>query len=212
MRRVNFLWNNKSYFEHKFKRNPKVWTIEEVHDLWKRACARSNSRWKIISDYTKEIVKHIPKNDRGEYVVYFKHDKSPKLMQYKFSYNRDWKSYGVSTDTVSFSNREEKLEFFTANELAFEMGQKYYELKKLSSDMNYKVRHFMWELIEAKLQKHFKDLDVMPPEIFIIDIADKKYYVELDTQHRYRGYMRFHFKGECVEGSLKLEGDISISR
>jgi len=153
MKRVNFLWNNKSYFEHKFKRNPKVWTIEEVHDLWKRACARSNSRWKIISDYTKEIVKHIPKNDRGEYVVYFKHDKSPKLMQYKFSYNRDWKSYGVSTDTVSFSNREEKLEFFTANELAFEMGQKYYELKIERYDERFTSKIALQTIVASGLKK-----------------------------------------------------------
>ncbi len=212
MKKVNFLWHNLGYFEHRFKRKPKTWTIEEIHDLWKRATDRSNARRKIIADYTKEIVEHIPKNDRGEHIVYFKHDSGDRLMQYKLSYNRDWKSHGVSTDTVSFSTREEKLEFFTANELAFEMGQKYYELKKMSSDMHYRVRHFMWELIEAKLQKHFKNLDVIPPDILIIDIADKKYYVELDTQHRYCGYMKFHFKGECVESSLKLEGDISIRR
>ena len=210
MKRVYFLWNNSEYFERRFKRKPKVWTIEEIHSLWQGACVRSEARWKIISDYTKEIVNQIPKNDRGEHVIYFKHDKNSTLMQYKFSYHRDWKSYGVSTDTVSFSTREEKLEFFTANELAFEMGQKYYELKKMSSDLNHKVKYFMWEMVEAKLQKHFRDLDVIPPDVFVIDISDRKYYVELDTQHRYGGYLKFHFKGECTEGSLKLEGDISV--
>jgi len=69
------------------------------------------------------------------------------------------------------------------------------------------VQKIMWELIEDKLRKHFKGLNITPSDIFIIDISDKKYYVELDPQHRY-GYLKFNFKGEHKGESLKLEGNI----
>jgi hypothetical protein len=38
---VNF---KKHFFEFKFKRKPKKWTIEQVHELWLRSKERTNKK------------------------------------------------------------------------------------------------------------------------------------------------------------------------
>lgn len=183
--RNSFMWN--AEFEKKFKRKPKIWTIEKIHDLWVKACHRSSVRNNIISEYTNRIIKEIPKNSKGEHIVYFRHKKYPEeIMQYSFSYHDGFKSYGMSTSNTNakLMTREEKLDFFLTNEKAFEMGQEYYKIKKMygrnPTHLQYIVQKIMWELIEDKLRKHFKGLNITPSDIFIIDISDKKYYVELD--------------------------------
>jgi len=202
--RLNYI--NPEFFTIRFKRSPKIWTIDQIHDLWNRACERGAKRQFAISSYIGEIVKEIPKNDRGEHIVYF-YSGNGSLSCYNFRYNSDFRSHAYSTSSVEFSKdkvagRNEKLEFLLSNEKAFEMGQKFYELKKLSTYQHEKVKQILWNEVNEKLRKQFKELH--PPNIFTITIGDSKYYVKTDDQHRY-GYLQFHFGGVCTDLSINIK-------
>ncbi len=204
--RLNYI--NPEFFTVRFKRSPKMWTIEQMHDLWNRSCLRGAKRQRDISSYIKEIVREIPKNDRGEHIVYF-YSTDGSLHCYKFSYNSEFRSHAYSIDSVQFSKdkvsaRNEKIEFILTNEKAFEMGQKFHQLKKLSTYQHDRVKQALWETINDKLRKHFKEKEIHPPSIFTINIGDSKYYVKTDDQHRY-GYMVFHYGGVCIDDSINIK-------
>lgn len=191
-------------FTKRFKRKMKVWTIDEVHDLWLRACDRAAIRQKEKSDFINEIVKEIPMNDRKEHVVYFYHrnDTSKSVRCYKISWHSDWKSYGIGQDTVQLKTRDEKLTFILAKDKEFEMGQKYHHLDYMCTALQWRVKEIMWRMVEEKLQKKFKDASYIP-DVFILNIGTKKYFIELDGQHRY-GYCKFHMKNEYTGDYLSL--------
>lgn len=204
--KVNFY--NPEIFKYKFKREPKVWTIDQIHDLWERACVRAGKRQSESSAYLREIVKEVPKGANGEHIAYFKREGDVRISRFKFSYHRDFKSYGVSTDTLEFSKdivkgRDEKIDFLLTNQRAFEMGQKYYELQKMLTNYQYRVKQILWEMVESKLQDHYKKLDKNPPDISIIEIGGSKYYVQVDDQNRY-GYLKFHLRGCVSNDTIKL--------
>ena len=61
MSRYNrFNWQRADSFEWKFKRQPKLRTISEVHDLYLRALERSVKKSKEVMDCIAEIVRDIP--------------------------------------------------------------------------------------------------------------------------------------------------------
>lgn len=206
--KVNF-YNHKELFEWKFKRVPKIWTVEQIHDLWLRAEERGSKKYADSSAYIQEIVKEIPKNERGEHVVYFYHRRDNSLCKYSLSYHRDWKCYGISQGHVEFSKdkvagRDEKITFLLTNQRAFEMGQRYHELDGMKSNLQYRVKAILWQIIEDKLRDHYKKLDTNPPDVFTINIGDYKYYVKTDEQHRH-GWLKFHWGGEVIDESIKIE-------
>ncbi len=183
-------------FFGKFKRKFKDWTIDELHDLWLRTCSRASIRQKEKSDFIDEVVKEIPKNDRGRHIIYFYHRNDKKnTHQYEISWNHDWKGYGISQNRVELKTRDEKLTFILAKQREFELGQKYHHLDYMCTRAQYYVKDILWRMVEEKLQAKFKDSANTIPDIFILDIGSKKYFIELDSQHRY-GYLRFHMKNE----------------
>lgn len=209
---MDFLFkrNNNKWFEDKFNRKPKEWSIEQIHALYERAKKRSNKRWKTKSDFIKEIVSKIPKNNKGEHVIYFYNPKDKNnIYQYNFKYNNDYKSYSIGRDRVEFSKdivagRQEKLDFILSHDDSFELGQKYHDLDKMCSYLEHRVMRILWMLVEDKLRDHFKKTDTLPKSVFIIDIGPKKYYVKIDDQHRF-GYMKFHLGGEYTDEIIKID-------
>ena len=206
--RCNFLYS--SAFEHRFNRKPKEWTIEQIHALYERAKKRSNERWKTKYDFIKEIVGKVPKNSKGEHVVYFYHPKDGKNIHcYEFKYNNEYKSHTIGHGRVEFSKdivagRQEKLDIILSHDESFELGQKYYELDKMCSYLEHRVMKVLWEIIEDKLREHYKKTDTLPKSVFVIDIGTKKYYVKADDQHRF-GYMKFHLGGEYTDEIIKID-------
>lgn len=199
--KINFL--HPEIFKRKFNRNPKNWTIDQLHDLWIRASERTNKRRKAYSDYINTIVKEIPKNEQGEVIVFFSH--KGRKSQYKLRYHQDWKSWGVSRDSVSLKNREDRLEFLLhSTTKAHEMGQKLFELDSLymATNSSYKVKEIMWKQIEENLRGKFKDKPLKHfNKIFILGISDKKYFVEVDDRtapHYYKFNLQNEFKDKII--------------
>jgi hypothetical protein len=203
MLRLNF--KNPDMFEYRFKRKPKMWTLEQLYDLWERtierAALRAIERNKIVND----IVANIPTTKRYQedtHIVFFTphhggHD-GDSLYYYSFSYNKEFECYAHSSEQYipnknELELRDEKL-YQMLNPLAFELGQKYYEAKRLDTNLQYRIRHILWDEVEEILREKYKGK--RPPEIFTIDLCGHKYFVHTDPQSR--GYWnKFELKGVC---------------
>lgn len=194
MLQVNF--RNKELFRYKFKRDPKTWTLDEIHALWIKACERHEIRRQQIIDYTNQIVSEIPKNDKNEHIIYFY--KGKDIYQYNFSYYKGWNSYGVSSNLINLKTRDEKLSFILSNDKAFEMGQKYNELVYMRTYQQNKIKNIMCDIIQDKLRKKYKDQQ--PPDILIMEIGDKKYFISSEMKHSYwfEFTLRNEFTGEVI--------------
>jgi len=195
VKRLNF--RNPEYFKHIYGRYPKNWTIESVHSLYLKLLERSNKRYELTRECIDEITSTIPKDNK--HICYYETD--DRTMCIEFTYYNEYKSYGVSRNTLDMSklSRDEKLAFLLATEKQFELGEKYNRLSKNESSYHYYVFSVLWEMIENKLKEHFKG--VRPKDTFVISISDKKYYVIVD---RDRYYGNFKFGGECKNDVIEL--------
>lgn len=205
----------------KFGKKPKTQTIESVHDLWVRAKDRSIRRRKIMTDFIDEIVKEIPKDEKGKHVVYFYRDVdkiesdclsfvkiSPTISHqdiycYTFDYDRDYKCYGHVMGQPDLKTRDERLIFILSNEKSFEMGQKFRELDIRRTWLEHKVFRTLWDMVQEKLRIEFKNSRLMSNDIFILNISDKKYYIQVD-ERSHPSYPIFHMRGECKGLEIKL--------
>jgi hypothetical protein len=187
--RVNF--QNEPLFKMRFKRPSKIWTIDQVHELWEKACGRSYLRRIEKSKFLKKIVDEIPKGDKDRHITYYTIPDREEIFTFEIKYDPEWKSYVTYRGTLRFSKdkvvaRNEKIQFLINSEnKAFEMGQQYYELGKMESSIDSIVREIMWDMVQNKLRKYFIESDRNPDKVFLIDIASKKYYVESDGDNRY---------------------------
>ena len=116
MIKVNFKQNQ--LFEYQFKRNPKSWTIEQLHDLWMKAKSRANERNLRFWNYLAECYEKLPKSDNkiqnSQKSIYYYHN--DKLRQFDISYRDDFKSYSFSVNESKLKDRDSKLEFWIAND------------------------------------------------------------------------------------------------
>jgi hypothetical protein len=201
--------NYKNYwFRERFKREPKIWTIEMVHDLYLLSKKRFDNRQVDIRKCINDITKEIPKNSKGEHIVYFNNKTdNNKIWSYKITYHSNWKSYGTSLSKLNFDDtfvenlREAKLDFLISNERAFELGERYRSLQKLVSKYHHYLFKLLSEMVEEKLREHYKKSNEVPNYITVINIGSKKYFVKVDEQHRY-GYLKFEIENEYKEEDI----------
>ncbi len=195
--RANFMtqYSVPGWFKDKFNREPKNWTIEQVHDLYLRAKERYEKRRDIICEYGDKIVKEIPKNKNGEHIVYYYLDN--RICYYSLSYSDTFKSYGVSQGDIQLKTLKEKLEFLTKTENAFKLGEKYKELNKLRTTKHYIVKEIMLDMINEKLSSRFKDVFIHSHTIIAVQIGNKKYYMKSGENSGH--YYRFELYDEFTE-------------
>lgn len=194
---------SKEYFIQKFGREPKKWTIEELHNLYRRATERSDKRWVDFKKYVYDVVlKEIPKFE-GKYYIYYYQDNT--LRGFEITNNHDGFRYTFADPT--FKTREDKLKFIlNADPRNFEIGQEFYKLKRLhssASSTTWKVKSFLGEKISKSL-KEIKDKSIFRDKsITIIDISGIKYVVNI--QNIYESYFEFKWNGEVLnENIIKL--------
>lgn len=184
------------YYEIKFGRKPKQWTIEMVHDLWIRAKIRSDKKRQDVIDCIDEIIKTVKpldKNYRGddEYRVFYTSGKN--TCYYTVSKSR-LGGYGYSNDILKFKNRDDKLSFLLSNKNAFELGQKFHELTKLCSYQHGRVARILSDMLNTYLRNNFKDYG---NEVMTIKISDKSYYIKADSSNY--PYKNFELLNEVTE-------------
>jgi hypothetical protein len=200
-------WRNSDLFKMKFKREPKVWTIDDIHELYLKAFERHSKKQKLVIDCVDRIVSEVQEFEKGKRKIYF--TKEGKFYQRELSYHSEYDSWGVgSYDLVKFSSnstlvdRNEKLEFLLSNEKAFELGELYQSLQGNTKHLHLHVREVLSEMVQEELRLKFKDVE--SPRIFTISIGDKRYYVECEDQTRYsKIYKKFKLLNEATE-EIKL--------
>jgi hypothetical protein len=192
-------WGNTDLFKMKFKREPKVWTIESIHELYLKVLERHSVRQKLVIDCVNRIIDEVQEFEKGKRKVYF--NRGGKIYQIELSKNSEYDSWGIrSADLVH--NRNEKLEFLLSNEKAFELGELYESLQGNTKYYHHRVKEILSEMIEDKLRFIYKEKEA--PNILTVSIDDKRYYVQCDDQYRYsRIYKKFKLLNEVNE-EIKL--------
>lgn len=200
-------WGNSDFFKMKFKREPKVWTIESIHDIYLKVLERHRIRQQLVIDCVDRIVNEVHEFEKDKRKVYF--TKDGRFYQRELNKSYDFNSWGIcSPDLVKFNsdktihNRNEKLEFLLSNEKAFELGELYESLQGNTRHYHLRVKEILSEMIQDKLRKIYKELE--SPRILTVSIGDRKYYVECEDQYRYsRSYKKFNLLNEVTE-EIKL--------
>jgi hypothetical protein len=198
--KLNF--RNKELFEWKYKRQPKVWSIDQVHNLYLKTLERHNIRLRRLIDVRDRIINEVEEFERSKRKVYFTED--GVIHQRDFHYWVEYNSWGSSTNIVKFNNdnnvinRNEKLEFLLSNDKQFELGELYEKMRGVTRHLHLYIWGILSEMVEEKLRVEFKGED--SPEILTIDISGHKYYVVCDKQHMYnRFYKKFELKNKEAE-------------
>jgi hypothetical protein len=179
---------------HMLKFKNKVRTIEELHSLYLRARERGEKRRKELCDYIDNIVKEIPENSKGERNLYYK--RGDDIWYYTFRFIKEVNSYGYSENFYQknqnvVDNRDSILDILLLSDENWEMGKKFRNLKMLSTNFQYIVLGKMWNIVENDLRKKFKG--IRPPNVFVIQICDKKYFVTTGSECP---TWKFNFSGE----------------
>jgi len=200
--KINF--QEKELFKYRFKRDPKIWTLEQIQILWTKTIERNSERQKLVSNVYDKIINDIPENSMGYKVIYY-HD-GEDVMKYEFGFNHQFKSWSYSYSRVEFSKdkskaRDEKIELLLSNDRAFELGKEWKDIQKYRSKYHFRVAKIFTSMIEDKLKERYKGK--FPPDITVVKVGDKKYYFAVDDQHRY-DYLKFHFKGEVLDNIIEL--------
>jgi len=202
MRHVNFLFPE--VFEYKFKRKPKEWSLEQLHDLYLRSKLRAEKRWNHTLSIMDKIDKEITKFDNKSQVYFYQTtNDTTYLRQYEFTWKGRYDKYtSYSLNDPKLKTREERIDFALSNTRSFELGQEFYESKRLE-DMAWKsmwrVKHILWQVMEKKLRTIHEGVAVK--ETLLVEISGHKYFIHVDNCY---GYPEFTLQNEFDGQIIKL--------
>lgn len=200
MRQINFLFPE--VFEYRFGRKPKNWTLEQLHDLYLRAKSRAEKRWSHTLSIMDKIDKEITKFDNKSQVYFYQTtNDTTYLRQYEFTWKSRYKHTSYSLNDPKLKSREERLDFVLSNSRAFELGQEFYESKRLE-DMAWRsmwrVKDILWQVIEKKLRAKYEGVYVK--DTIIIEISGHKYFIHVDNGYVYTNFtLKNEFDGEIIK-------------
>ena len=207
--RVNSKDNIIFFFRIKFNREPKQWSIEDLHNLYLKAKERSEKRQKLLTDCGKRILAELQPEDRdGSRYAYFYREEYHKkecitsLYRYRVAQvkRRGFDSFSWSTERVdSTASRDDKLSFILANERAFELGEEFKKIQSYRTSYHHYIWNEIWNMAEKKLDKIYKDKEV--PTTIKLKIGDKEYLVVgEDNLH----HIKWKFLGEYNQETIEL--------
>lgn len=204
--KVNFY--NKEMFKWKYKRDPKEWTIEQVHALWRKAYKRNAERRTNLNKFIDTIPEKIQPNSKNEYLLFYNiHDRINVVVLTFGSHNRfinsksSW-SYHIDSFNVNdnkVENRDRKLAFLISE--GTDIGNEFIRLEK---DRGYKtlcrVENILSDMIDDHFRKYFKELKTYPSDSFITTIGGIDYIINVTDKY---DYPKFKISSE-VEKSIKI--------
>jgi len=156
-------------FKQRFKRLPKQWDIDGLHELHGRLEKRSNERQKTLWDYISHLKTIIPREKNKEHIVYFKQNGIVRSFVLK-----DYDGY--SEKDLNLTNRDGKMSLVLATDDMLKLGNKMKKLIKLAdSPFKWKVFDRLNKKIESKLLNDLGPNRYDPEKIYIIDIQGIKY-------------------------------------
>ena len=185
-------------FKFRFNREPKIWTIEKVNELYNRAVERASQRRLLYTEVYAEVTTKIPKDEYGNHLIYVR-DEDGDTIRYQFRYNEDWKAYGVSHNVLrpngnSIKNKRDILiESLTITDLQFKLGAKYEHASRMSTNHPNIIFRILFKMIVEKLRAHYKKSDKRPKGIITVNVGADSYY--LKCKDSYSSYYEFEFVG-----------------
>lgn len=206
--KVNFIRDYRGSFKRRFGRDPKVWSIVELQNLWFKTLERARLRSVDRIKFTQKVIDTIPQNDKGEHMIYYQSDGSKTVSSYSFRWDDRFKSYSVGHSTVSFSDdkvfgRQDKIDFILTNDEAFELGEEYKQHCKLEGRIQYLVFQVMWGMISNSLSEKLKGN--CKYDIYTIAVGEHKYYAVLNKDSKYGyGELKFEYGGVATEDVIKF--------
>ena len=190
--KTNFQY--KDIFRYRFKREPKDWSIEDLHSLWLKVKERNRARQKVYWDLIREAGETLPgEGTKQVYYHYIGKDGKESLRSFRISFDKSWRGWSIGHETVKFENRDEKLAFWIADETNFEFGRKIFEAQKFTSGrLEGLVYSVLIDEINKALNEKFKSLKENPPKSFTIILGGKEYIIITDRDRGY-GYSYNNF-------------------
>ena len=193
--RVRAHFQMKEIFRYRFKREPKDWSIEDLHSLWLKAKERNRARQKVYWNLIREAGETLP-GDGTKHVYYYQPDKSGNevLRRFNISNERNWGGWYIGHDSAKLDNRDDKLSFWiAADETNFDYGRRIFEAQKFTSGrLEGVVYSVLIDEINRSLNKKFKDSKEYPPKSFTIMLGGKEYIIITDREIGY-GYQSNNF-------------------
>ena len=209
MRKINYL--SPDQFEYKFKRKPKMWSLEQLHDLYLKATERAASRWKDLENIMDVISKEIPLYDNypngSEHIVHFTQDGVMRMITLKYDSRYGSYSRGIR-DIEHPKNRTDKLNYlFTQpSERSIELGEEYRRLEKLQSgayNSMHLVRGALVNHAQTMLNEKIKGLPpIQVPDSYIVKIGSKEYIFRIDDKYNFYSSYKFIMMNEVTDKCL----------
>jgi hypothetical protein len=187
-------------FKYKFGRDPKQWSIEQLHDLFLESYSRHLLKREKVMDAISRIEKELPDDgvhsNRKTRILY--KESGDKIYKRVLSFQDEYDSWGIgSWEEVTFKGnvseiREEKLNLLLSCEKQFELGALY---DKYKGDDQYLYR-IPWEALCEKVSNQLREKfkNETAPEYFSIKIGDKNYIVHCAIYSKL--YKSFSLKNE----------------
>jgi len=195
-------------YKFKFGREPKEWSIEQLHQLYLDAYSRPSKKRKLVLDILRRINDELP--DAGVYAyretrILYK-EKGDKVYKRILSYDNEF-GWGIgSWEELKFKGsiydiREEKLNLLLSCQKQFELGALYDKYDRYNLYLYRIPWEALCEKVSDKLREKFDKKTA--PEYFTITIGDRNYIVHCDEQSRYsRFYKSFSLKNESKHITL----------
>jgi hypothetical protein len=146
-----------SLFKSRFGREPRVWTVSEIHDLWMRSKSRSIKKRKEFTDYLHWIVENVKPND-GKMWKLFYSDTSFYLIEKINPRDRVYEHY-EDQSPISFgighikSDRNSKIDSIIKYSSTIEIGKKLKSLENKTSHLDWKVKSHLDRIIGTKIPR-----------------------------------------------------------
>ena len=184
------------------KRSPKYWTLEQIHDLWIRSNTRQRERDRKFWDCLYETHKILKDGGKSRDYFYYRNN---TLCYFEISEDS---GYGISysTNLEKLDSRENRLDFFLANEESMKRGQELFNLQSLTFQrLNGWAYSAFVDLLNNKLNEKFKFDKKIPPKCFLMEIGSKKYFIGKDERGFSHNWNRFEILNEFDGTTVKFE-------
>ena len=202
---VSANYKHREIFKYKFKREPKQWSIEKLHELWLKTEERYEKRWRDVTNYLNYITSVLKPDEKGEYQLFFM--QNDRYRYYRIKWNHQYRGYSFGIDDIKYETRDDKLFFLTKidedMEPVLKMGEHFGKLYKLTnSRLSGAVHKVLWDEIYDRLRNHYSSSLELPPKAFTVKISDKEYIIKCDNQS---SYMRFEMLSQIKNNPILIK-------
>lgn len=134
------------YFEFKFKRKIKQWSLEELYNLYNAAYIRHKNRLKLLKTFLEKI-------EKTNYNTIYYNDYCNNIICVKFNGNSRTEGILNFNSDSEKVNRNNKLDYIIDTEQKLELGEEYKKIDELQSSIHRKIFNVLCDRIITDILK-----------------------------------------------------------